>query len=233
MEADMHFRYKLVKTLLSKKPGAASIAVGMISFLVLVLVYQLNFTEILPSSSMSASGKQVFQNHEYWRAFTTTFVHADYNHLMMNSAFFSILALILHAYYGSLAFPLLSVVMGGIINLIVLKFYPAQVTLVGISGVVYFMAAFWLTLYVFTERRLSLARRVINSTAMSLIFFFPQVIEPQVSYSAHAVGFALGVPGAVSYFAAMKSCIRSHEVWELVPPDFETEDFIISEEENT
>ncbi len=207
---------KLVRTLLSKKPGSASVAVGLISFMILALVYQLNFTQILPSDLMSASSKQVFQDQQYWRAFTTTFVHADYQHLMMNSAFFSILALLLHAYYGSFIFPVVSVIIGGVINLIVLKTYPAHVSLVGISGVVYFMAAFWLTLYVFTERRLSVMRRMMNSTALSLIFFFPQVIEPQVSYSAHAVGFALGVPGAMTYFAAMRHCIRSHEVWEVV-----------------
>ena len=223
---------KLVKTLLSKKPGPSSVFVGVISFMLLVLIYQLNLNELIPSSSLSASGKQVFQDHEYWRAFTTTFVHADYNHLMMNSAFFSLLAMLLHAYYGSLIFPFVSIIMGGIINLIVLKYYPQHITLVGISGAVYFMAAFWLTLYIFTERRLTLLRRVMNSTALSLIFFFPQVIEPQVSYSAHAVGFALGVPGAVSYFAWMKHCIRSHEVWEEKPED-DLEEYIFVEDNSS
>jgi rhomboid protease GluP len=230
MEADMQL--KLVKTLLSKRPGHGSFIVGLVSFMVLVLVYQLNFMQILPPDLMSASSKQVFQDQEYWRAFTTTFIHADYNHLMMNSAFFSILALLLHTYYGSFIFPVVSVIIGGIINLIVLKTYPSHVTLVGISGVVYFMAAFWLTLYVFTERRLSILRRMINSTALSLIFFFPQVIEPQVSYSAHAVGFALGVPGAMTYFAAMRDCIRSHEVWEVVPEEVFFPEDDISQEEN-
>ncbi len=220
----MHF--KLVKTLLSKKPGTKSIAVGILSFLFLILVYQLNLTSIIPSELMSASGSQVFSKHEYWRAFSTTLVHADYNHLMMNSAFFSLFAMLLHAYYGTLIFPFLSIFMGGVINLIVLKFYPQHVTLVGISGVVYFMAAFWLTLYIFTERKLSLVRRVINSTALSLIFFFPQAIESHVSYSAHAVGFALGVPGAITYFVAMRNSIRSEEVWEAV---VEEDDFIEAE----
>ncbi len=222
-------KLKLVKTLLSRKPGHPHFLFSLFSLMSLVVLFELNHFNIFPLSKLwSASGSQVFEQGQYWRAFTTTFIHADFNHLTMNTAFFTGLTLLFSTYFGWMFYPIATIVAGGLINLVVLSFYPPQVSLVGISGVIYFMAALWLTFYVLVEKQISLGRRLINSVGLALIFLFPQTIEPQVSYGAHAVGFALGIPTGISYYLVNRVKIKSYEVWIELPEepllDFENEE---------
>lgn len=210
---------KLVKTLLSEKPSAQSVLLGMMSLAVLVFIYSLNH------QYFTANGIMVFEEHQYWRAFTTSLIHADANHLGHNVLFFTGLAILLHHYFGWVIFPLVSFLTGGLINLIALKIYPPEVHLVGISGVIYFMAGFWLTLYMLIERRLSLVRRSINIIALSLIFLFPEAFSARVSYLAHGLGFLFGFSFGLIYFMVKRKFIRSQEVWMEPEPDpvFEVE----------
>lgn len=204
--------FKLDKTYLSKPPGTGSFVVALISFLVMLgLMGQ-------DASTMTASHHQVFVEKSYWKAFTTTLVHADLNHLFHNAFFFTGLATLLNGYFGFFAFPVLSFVAGGIANLLTLFYYPAHTTLVGVSGVVYFMAAFWLTLFIFIDRKKRLHSRIIYGIGMALIFFFPDTLKPQVSYLAHFFGFALGIPAAIIYFFMHLKQIRAAEVWIEVAP---------------
>ncbi|HXH29363.1 MAG TPA: rhomboid family intramembrane serine protease [Bacteriovoracaceae bacterium] len=144
---------KLIKIFLSKRPGPQNVVAALLGLLVIVALFFADASNFYPVSDfLSASGTKVFLHHEYWRLFTTTLVHADLSHLSMNSIAFTILALLLHTYFGALVFPVLSFMVGGLINVIALSFYPGHVTLVGISGVIYFMAAFWMTLYMTIER---------------------------------------------------------------------------------
>jgi rhomboid protease GluP len=213
---------KLLKTILSQKISLSSWIMGLSALTVLFIgFHQFN-------QEWRANGHLVFNQGQWWKAFTTTLVHGDLNHLFSNTLYFTGLAALLHSYFGWRIFPILSFLAGGMINLIVLKIYPKDVYLVGASGVVYFMAAFWMTIYVLTERKLTLVRRFINAIAISLILLFPQVIRPEVSYLAHSVGFALGVPLAISWFLANKNKIRSKEEWiETEEPEIEVseEDF--------
>ena len=66
---------QLTKTLLSKKLSPQSKLVGLFSYLVLLLVF------ILDNQNLSANGYLVFEKGEYWKAFTTTLMHADFVHL--------------------------------------------------------------------------------------------------------------------------------------------------------
>lgn len=215
---------KLEKSLLSRPPEKGSFRTALLGLSLLMLIFSLDQQTLLGlPGSFSATPEQVFGQREYWRAFTTMLLHADLKHLAANSLFFTGLAYLLNGYYGAWAFPVLSFIAGGLTNLIVLSAYPDGVTLVGISGVVYFMAAFWLTLYCLIQRSVSPGRRLVNAIALSLMLLFPTLFEPRVSYLAHAVGFALGIPFGAALFAVRKRAIRAQEVWRLPEPPAELE----------
>lgn len=198
---------KLIKTYLSKRPSKESLITGVLGLFTLLLFFSFN------RDSFTANGYLVFGKKEYWRAFTTTLLHADLTHLSHNAFFFTGLAALLHTYFGFWVFPVLSLIVGGIINLITLSFYPPHVHLVGISGVIYFMASFWLTLYLLIERRQKLTIRIIHAVAISLIFFFPETIKPQVSYLAHGMGYVLGIPVGIFYYYINQRRIREKDQW--------------------
>lgn len=162
---------------------------------------------------LSANGHQVFAKKEYWRLFTTTLLHADLVHLAHNAFFFAGLSALLFHYFGFWVFPALSVVAGGLINLVTLYYYPPEVTLVGVSGVVYFMASFWLTNYILIEKRQKLWIRFVHAIAVSLIFLFPEVFEVRTSYLAHGMGFLFGVPFGIVYYLIMRKKIRAQDEW--------------------
>jgi rhomboid protease GluP len=104
-------------------------------------------------------------------------------------------------------------VAGGIINLICLYFYPPQVFLVGVSGVIYFMASFWLVLYLMIERRQTIKVRLLHAFAVSLIFLFPEAFQPETSYLAHGMGFLIGVPVGLFYYIWNHRKIRAKDEW--------------------
>lgn len=204
---------KLVKTYLSKRPSLESLILGGLGLITLLLFFTFN------KNSFTANGFLVFEKKEYWRAFTTTLLHGDLNHLAHNAFFFTGLAALLHSYFGLWVFPVLSLIVGGLINLVTLSFYSPEIHLVGISGVIYFMASFWLTLYLLIERRQKISVRIIHAVAVPLIFLFPDSIQPQVSYMAHALGFAFGIPLGLIYYSINKNKIRSKDEW-IEIPDF-------------
>ena len=184
---------KIIGTYLSRKPHPQSgwvAAYGLTALMAVYLVFHQDYLAL--ARWLSATPAQVFAGHEYWRAFTTSLVHADLEHFLANSFFFAGLSYLLYGYFGLWVFPVLSFAAGGVINLLTLATHQPTVTLVGASGVVYFMAAFWLALYVGIERGLSIPRRLINSMALSLVLFAPETFQPRVSYRAHAIGYLVG-----------------------------------------
>lgn len=212
---------QLIRTLLSSRPGPQSVFVGLFSYLILVLIF------IIDDQRLAANGELVFTQGHYWKAFTTQLMHGDFSHLGGNTIFFTAFAILLNHYFGFWVFPVVSLLMGGIINLIALKLYEPQVFLVGISGVVYFMAAFWMTLFVGIERQMSLYRRIMITTGVSLILFFPEVFQKNVSYLAHGLGFGFGVILGLGYFQMFKYKIQKAEVWKEKPPvDTALEEYI-------
>ena len=214
---------KLTRTFLSKKATDGDVFVGVFSFLMLLAVF------LFSGRALEASGILVFDKGEWWRVFTTSLMHADIMHLGHNALFFMIFAVLLKTYFGWFMFPVMSFLMGGLINLLTLSVYPKEVTLVGISGVIYFMASFWMTNYVMIERKMKFGRRLIIATGISLALFCPDLmnLDPKVSYLAHALGFALGIPSALAWFFWNKNEVRAQEVWvKKAPVNFDWEEEI-------
>lgn len=223
-------RFRLTKTLLSEKISQKSSLIGFASFVILLFLFWANEMNLLPVNKwMVASGHNVFHQHEYWRLFTSTLIHGDLVHLGHNALFFTIFAALLNNYFSWFIFPFVSIAVGALINFLTIRLYPPEVTLVGISGVIFFMASFWMTSYVLIHRSESLIKRLIVVTGLSLIFFFPEVYNHQTSYLAHGFGFLIGLPLAFIYFQLNKKKFQALETWAV---EIEADDIIFNEQED-
>ncbi len=204
--------FTVKETLLSQKPAEGSGFVAATSFLVLMgfsLLYWSNYAGL--GSQLAASMERVTEQGQYWRLFTAIFVHSDWKHLLSNSLGVCGLSYLLYGYFGLKIYPCLTLVAGAAVTFIALLTYPSQTFLLGASGVVYLMAAFWLTLYVFLERRFSVGKRLFRVTGFLLIVLVPTSFSPEISYRTHAIGFGFGVIIAVLYFFPNRDRFRRAE----------------------
>ena len=144
-------------------------------------------------ADLGATRAQVFAAGEYWRLFTAITVHSGLGHLASNSLFLVIFGFLLNAYFGGLVFPGLSLLLGVVTHALTLATYPDDVELVGCSGMVYAMVGLWLVLYIRHARDPSIPMRLMRATAFLLGVMAPTTFERTTSYSAHAIGLALGL----------------------------------------
>ena len=203
---------RIKETLLSRKPAAPSFRIALASVAVLLATSLIYWFDIMGLRDfMPASREAVFHQKEYWRLLTSIGAHAGFEHFLSNGIVFGVLALLLYGYYGPFVYPTSSILLGGLVTGFSLRTYGAQTLLVGASGVVYLMAAFWLTLYLLVERRFRMGKRLIRAAGFALIVLVPTAVEPAVSYRTHAIGFGTGVAFALVYFAAKKDSLRRAE----------------------
>jgi rhomboid protease GluP len=222
----MAIEIKLTKTFLSNKKFNYGVlfAFGIVAACLILSNFYWHHTFDL-NLWLIAKPSTVFEQGQYWRLLTTIFVHADLEHLLSNSMMLFILTYFVTSFYGAIFGPLLSLVMGSVINYIVLKSYNADIGIVGISGVIYYLWGFWLTLYIFIDKRSSFIRRVINSTGLFLILLIPSKFNPNTSYLAHYLGFAIGVITALVYYPFKRKFFNSFLKYEYkFIPDFEEDD---------
>jgi rhomboid protease GluP len=163
------------------------------------------------ASELPATPETVFELGQYWRLFTAMGVHSDFRHLMSNALVFAVLSYLLYGYFGAMVHPVLTISGGGLVMALSLATYPPLTILVGASGVTHLMAGFWLTLYLFVERRFTLPKRLLRALGFGVIVLVPTVVEPAVSYRTHALGFGVGVALGVVYFYFNKEGLRRAE----------------------
>jgi rhomboid protease GluP len=144
---------------------------------------------------LSASGKAVFANHEYWRLFTALIVHGDLAHLGSNMLPFLFFGWMLQSYFGFWVFPLLALAVGIASNAITVSLYPAQTHLLGASGMIYGMIALWLVLYLRFDEERAVPKRIARAIGFALLMLMPTTYDPAVSHLAHASGFMAGLTG--------------------------------------
>ncbi len=208
--------YVVTETHLSRKPARGSFAVAAASASLLLLGSLVYWTDASGLARfLPASREAVFGKSEYWRPFTSIVAHADFQHFAMNAIVFGLLAFLLYGYYGALVFPVLSLANGALTTALSLTTYEPDMHLVGASGVVYWMAGFWLSLYLLVERRVTLGKRMVRALGFALVVLIPATLEAQVSYRTHAIGFGLGVAVGLAYFAARKPALRAAERMEM------------------
>jgi rhomboid protease GluP len=200
------------QTHLSRAPAKGSLWVAGASVGTLLLASATLWLDLLGlGSELAATSDGLFDRHEYWRAVTAIAIHSDLLHLAANALPFGVFAYLLHGYYGFWIHPVSTCGLGSAVTVLTLVTYPKPTALLGASGVVYLMAAFWLTLYLLVERRISLAKRLLRAAGFVMIVLLPTTLEPLVSYRAHAVGFAVGTVFGALYFLCKKSSLRRSE----------------------
>lgn len=175
---------------------------------------------------MSATPHQLFTDKEYWRAFTTTFAHSDLGHVLSNSLLFVPFAYFLSRHFGLFLFPFLGLVSATLTNVVVLATMPEHTSLVGASGLVYWMGATWLTMFWLLDRRDRPAIRLGKVLMVGGVLFVPEVLRPNVSHMAHYVGLVFGALSALLVYALNRHTFEAAEKKELVSipiPDLEAE----------
>ena len=221
--------HRVRETLLSRKPREWSLEITVL-FLSMILGISLfawrNGAALL--STLAATSEGVLERREYWRLLTAVAVHADVMHVFSNVIFLIFFTYLLFGYFGFWVFPVLSLAMAGLTNYISLLTYPSEVSLLGASGLVYWMAGFWLSMYLLVERSVGLGKRVLRVVCLALLVLFPSTFQANVSYRSHAIGLGLGVVSALVYFQCNRESIRTAEVVELEEPFDDPEEILPS-----
>lgn len=208
---------QIVQTWLSRKPQwRASLIVAWSIFILLVasVAYWKDFQKA--SEWMPVFQSAITVKHEYWRLWTALFAHADLGHLLSNSLTYFVVGYFLAGYFSLWLFPVLAFAMGGLINYLVVMGYPADIRLIGVSGVVYWMAGAWLVLYFLIDKRKTFTQRTLRSIGVALGVFFPAAaFDPAISYKAHLYGFILGVLSGAAYWALNRKTFEKALVYEI------------------
>lgn len=214
--------YQVIRaTWLSRRPreSALFVAGGMTLLLAIVsLFYEMNWFHA--RELMAASGEAVFHRGESWRLFTTIFAHGDFGHLLSNSILFFILGFFLYGHFGAWLFPVSALLGGALTNWLVLPTYDPKMTLIGASGVVYWMGGAWLVLYFMLSKQKNLMHRWVRTIGVAILLFMPsESFEPAISYRTHFAGFAIGaLSGALQYFTHQSEYLSAQVIETVVEP---------------
>ena len=204
--------FTVKETLLTRKPEQGSALVAAVSFLVIMgfsCLYWSDYAGWAPY--LTAGPEQILKQGQYWRLFTSMFIHADLRHLFSNSIGVVGLGYLLYGYFGFKVYPCLTLLSGAVTTAISLATYPPNTNLLGASGIVYFMAAFWLTLYVCLERRFSIGKRLLRASGFLVIVLIPTSFSPEISYRTHTIGIGVGIFAALPYFFINRERFRQAE----------------------
>lgn len=215
---------ELKSTYLSKSHFKGA-KVGALLFLTLCALLSSFYWNHTLGDTLLAKGTLIFKSGEYYRLFTSQFIHGDLKHLLSNSLMLLVLSYFVIEYYGLLTFAVYSLSAGVLTNAITLYFMNPEIGLLGASGVVYFLWGLWLTLYVFIQRTAPLSRRIMKAIAVTLFLLVPSSFDPQVSYMAHGVGFAVGILYGVGHFIFNRKKIRSFERFKYTV-EYDDEDYL-------
>ncbi len=206
---------KLTHNILSRKPHTNALWWSL-GILIICYIMSYIYWNLSPGLGdyLAASPEKVFTQKEYWRLFTSSFIHGDMAHFLSNSLMLSLMGYFVNYHYGSLIYPLFGFIAGIFINLYVIWDYSPGSSLVGASGVVHYLWGFWFITYLFVQADVSFNRRLMKVVAVGIFILAPTEFKANVSYLAHGVGTVLGVLTGFIYFLLNHKKIRSLEVWE-------------------
>ncbi len=216
-EDSTEYEPRLVATWLNKRPkkSAGLLIAWMILFVIIASIAYWNNLDA--RNFMPASRYEVMEQHQYWRLWSTLFAHADPGHLLSNSLTFFVVGYFLIGYFSLWFFPAAAIAIGGVTNWLALWTYPPEVRLIGISGVVYWMAGAWLVLYFLLDLTKTRTQRALRALGVALAVFMPSsAFDPSISYITHLIGFALGVLSGGVYYFLNKSKFKTAETYEVI-----------------
>lgn len=211
------------QTWLSREPRGESLLVAAAMTFLLVAGSLLGWSSF--GEKLEASGEAVFAQREIWRLWTTIFVHGDAAHLLSNAFLFFIFGFFLYGYFGWRLFPAAALFWGGLANLTVLGTYNPDTSLIGASGVVYWMGGTYLVLYFFLSRQKNTWHRWLRSAGVALLLFAPsETFIPNVSHRTHFAGFVLGLVFGLTHYLRRRQEFLQAEVRETVVEDVDPGD---------
>lgn len=221
----MEIRKILIQNWFTHKPDERAWAVTLVYGFILFGTFLLQITDTFHAASwLPASAEKVFVQHEYWRLWTSLFAHGDMGHILSNAIILLPFSFWLSSYFGPFLWPFLGILLGGVTNALVLTNLPPTTNLIGISGVVYWVGAAYMTLYVLIDRRKSLKRRLASMIFVTMMLFVPETYHNDVSYSSHFIGYILGMAAAVGYYAIYAKTFHDAEEYDYtIDHDFETD----------
>lgn len=203
---------------ITRKPDKASFFTTAIAVALLLLGSSVYLNDFFGAATwMPASRELIFEKHQYWRLWTTLFAHANVTHIGSNLVLFVPFTYFLAGHFGLFFFPLIGFFFGGIVNYLVLLTMPSSVFLIGVSGVVYFLAATWMILAYLIDHREKKGRRLLRILGVSIILLVPEAYKPDVSYLCHFLGAFFGVMIGALYYNYYKQDFKRAEVVEYVP----------------
>ena len=100
---------KIKENWLTRKLRPNAVFVAFFGLMILALGSMMAWSDFLGAGEwMVASGQTVFARGEYWRAWTSLFVHSDLGHFLSNSVLFFAFSFLLYGHFGFWVFPLTS-----------------------------------------------------------------------------------------------------------------------------
>jgi rhomboid protease GluP len=206
-------RSYIYQTILDQRPSANAWLTTLILTAVLsVISYWFRLHSDASLDWASASWSKV-AGGEWYRLWTTIFVHGDLGHLISNAFYFSIFSYFLLGYFSFWLFPVLAFFISGLVNLVVLPTYHENTTLIGASGLTYLMGGVWLALYFRVARNRSFKARFLRAGGVILVLFMPHEYRLGISERTHMVGLAAGLLLGFSWYYLFQKKLTDQEVW--------------------
>lgn len=212
---------RVTATWLTRKPDPRGYFIAalwvLLSSLVSITYWLLGQNESYSTFRPTAERGAIFEDLDIHRLLTALFAHGDLGHLVANSLLMILLGSFFFAFFGQWRAFLASLFFGALTNLVTLVNMKPGVQLLGASGVVFWIGAAWLTLYLLIDTKRTRRQRFLRSTGVALLLFMPtQAFDPSISYTAHGVGFLLGLCWGLIYYFLHRREILHAEVRELV-----------------
>ena len=174
---------------------------------------------------LAGSYHEVFVEKQYWKAWTTTLIHADMDHILSNCSMLLFWGALSTGHYGPYFYPLISFLINGLITLFVISFHEAHTIVLGASGLVYFLGGHWITLYIFIDKKISLPKRIFKGIGVGLVLFSPSSMAQNVSYLSHYLGLLGGIIFGFGHYYSRNKSFQAKERWiEVFEDDTQDED---------
>ena len=205
---------KLIRNFLSRRDNNRALFWSLLTLVICFIMSHLYWNPLFKVNHfLAASPYNVFEQKEYWRLFTSSFIHADFNHFLSNSLMLTIMGYFVNYHFGTIVYPIFGFVSGIFINLFVIWDHTGNWTLVGASGVVHYLWGFWFITYILIQSHIALNRRLMKVIAVGIFILVPTEFKANVSYLAHGIGIILGCFTGFLYFIVNRKKIKSYEVW--------------------
>ncbi len=166
----------------------------IIAINVLVFAYLISFGAITTQSLLqngAFSYDRIINNGEYYRIFTSLFLHASFSHLFANMFTLLIFGKALEASTSHITF-LATYFLSGICANLFMLISPSTAIMVGASGCIFGVIGATLVLSLFFNKRIY-GLSFSNIFVIAIINLGYSLAVPEISFIVHLIGFIFGI----------------------------------------